>query len=122
MSIQLSLKIAPAAATVTADELERLVLELKSEIEQSQNPAVRVDETKRINKGALGPEWLPELTIILSSAVGIEVIKGLVTIVCEWMKRRKPVTVVIVGPRGSHMIAAENMSSEDIQRIASKIG
>jgi phage/plasmid-associated DNA primase len=101
-------------------DLENSVLELKDQIEHSLEGIV-INETHKKNDGALGPEWLPVLTAILSAPVAIEMVKGVVTIVLDWMRRRKNVTLTIEGPNGKHVFSGTNLSGEEISQIAKKV-
>ena len=121
MPFQISLTIVPETATLSAKKLEELVLELKDEIEHSSSFGPSISETHRKNDGTLGPEWVPVLTAILSPPIAVEAVKGLVTIVCDWMRRRKPVTVTIEGPKGRQIITGTNMTGDEIGKIVTKI-
>jgi hypothetical protein len=75
-------------------ELEDLVLELKSEIDVAPISGFQIHETQQQNEGALGPEWLPILTAIVSSHLAVEVVKALAIIsrsrgqgAAGWIKR-----------------------------------
>jgi hypothetical protein len=121
MPTEIRLTVSPNDPTVTSQDLEELVLELKAEIEQSSNYSIPVNETQGHNEGALGPEWLPVLTAILSAPVAIQTVKSLFNIIGDWIKRRKPVMITIEGPKGKYVITGENMSGDEIQRVAAKI-
>jgi hypothetical protein len=66
-TIELRLICVPTSATMDSSELEELVLELKSEIEQAPTSGFQINETHQHTDGTLGLEWLPILTAIVSS-------------------------------------------------------
>src|SRR5258708_15601011 len=101
MSAELRLTVVPTDP-IPPDQLEELVLELKNDIEQSSNFGIPIRETQRKNEGTLGPEWLPVLTAVLAAPVALEIAKGLVVIITELMKRRKPVEITIDGSKGKY--------------------
>jgi hypothetical protein len=120
-STELHLICTPTSSSVDSRELEELVLELKSEIERAPGSGYQIKETYRHNKDALGPEWLPILTAIITSHLAVELVKSLTSLVREWLARQKPVTVTIKGPNGEYTVTGEHMAGAEIERIAAHI-
>jgi hypothetical protein len=118
---ELSITCVPTSGAVDTRELESLVLELKTEIEAAPTSGFQISETQGKNEGALGPEWLPILTAIVSSQVAVEITKGIITTIRDWLRRRKPVEVTIKGPKGEYTITGSQLSSTEIERISEKV-
>ena len=73
---ELTMEFVPTEGGVDTSDLEDLVLELKSEFQAAPTTGYQINETQRKNEGALGPEWLPILTAVVSSQLAVEVAKG----------------------------------------------
>jgi len=121
MTNAFEITISPIADSLTSQELEECTLDLKTEIEQSGTFGISVSETQQKNDGMLGPEWLPVLTAILSAPVAIKAIEGLIRLLQDWMRRRKPISISLKGPKGKYTLTADNMSADEMKRIAEKL-
>jgi len=121
MTNTIRLAISPTVGTLKPQDIESLVLEIKDEVEQSDTFGISLSETQQKNKGTLGPEWLPVLTAVLSAPVATLAVKGLIITLQDWLRRRKPVTITIEGPKGNYTITSVNMSGEEIERVVTKI-
>ncbi len=113
--------VAPTESRVGSAELEKFVLELQSEFNAAPAAAFQIKETQGKNPGALGPEWLPILTAVVSSQLALEVTKGLISTVRDWLSHRKPVVVTIKGPKGEYTITGESLTSAEIEKIAERV-
>jgi hypothetical protein len=120
MNTEIRLAVSPFGA-VTSDELESIVLELKDEIEQATRFETPVSETHVQNEGTLGPEWVPVLVAVLSAPVAVEMTKGILSIVQDWLSRRKPVKITFHGPKGSYAITGENVGARDLSEVVASI-
>ena len=121
MDPKLLIAVEPNQEEMAKSELEELVLELQSEIQSDRLTGFQIDETHRQNPDALGPEWVPILTAVVSSHLAVEVTKGLVSIIRDWLARRKPVQVTIKGPRGDYTITGDHLSGPELEKIALKV-
>ena len=119
---ELTLAFAPTEAGVNSSDLEKLVLELKSEFDAAPVSGYQINETQEKNEGTLGPEWLPILTAVVSSQLALEVTKGLISTIRDWLSHRKPVAVTIKGPKGDYTITGSSLTSAEIEKIAEKVG
>jgi Effector Associated Constant Component 1 len=117
----LTFTVAPTDAGVDSSDLEKLVLELKSEFNAAPTAGFQINETQGKNEGTLGPEWLPILTAVVSSQLALEVTKGLISIVRDWLSHRKPVVVTIKGPKGEYKLTGEALTSGEIEKIAERV-
>jgi hypothetical protein len=117
----LTFTVAPTNAGVDSSDLEKLVLELKSEFNVAPTAGFQISETQGRNEGTLGPEWLPILTAVVSSQLALEVTKGLISIIRDWLSHRKPVAVTIKGPKGEYTLTGEALTSAEIEKIAERV-
>src|SRR4051794_5810707 len=114
---ELTFIFTPTESDIDSSDLEKLVLELKSELDTAPMAGFQINETQGKNQGTLGPEWLPILTAVVSSQLVLEVTKGLIAIVKDWLSHRKPVAITIKGPQGEYTIAGESVTSEEVEKI-----
>jgi hypothetical protein len=121
MTTEISLSVVAEHTEIPSAEVEQAVLELKQEIEHGSNFSIPVNETQEKREGTLGPEWLPILVAILASPVVVEGMKGLIQIVNDWLKRRRPFKVILKGPKGSYTISGNNITPDDLASIARNI-
>ena len=120
MNDRLNLTVLPAGEEMTPRELERLVLELKSELETGVDATIR--ENSRQREGTLGPEWLPVLTVLIGAPVTAEIAKAIVSVVRDWWRRKKPVTVSITADDGkAYVITGSNLTGEEIAIIVGRL-
>src|SRR4051794_25121909 len=115
---EIQIRLEPTNARVTADELESSIVELRSELEAFSDHPIRIDEKKKKSEGTLGPEWLPVLVAVLAAPATTEAVKGLISIVTDWLKRRKAIRIILTGPNGEYVISSENVSELSAKEIA----